>query len=159
VPALFDDHRFPASTFQSNMKNGPILLIEDDEDDAILFKDIISELHLPNKLVWFSDSTNALEHLQKASEQPFIIFCDVNMPKCNGIDLKRQIDSNSELRKKSIPFTFYSTAASQKVVNEAFTRLTVQGFFLKKSTYGEAKSMLQTIIAYWSLSKHPNSFA
>jgi CheY-like chemotaxis protein len=139
------------------MKNGPILLIEDDEDDAILFKDIVYELHLPNKLIWFSDSTNALEHLQKTSEQPFIIFCDVNMPKCNGIELKREIDANSELRKKSIPFTFYSTAVNQNIVIEAFTKLTVQGFFLKRSTYAEAKSMLQAIFAYWSMSQDPNS--
>jgi CheY-like chemotaxis protein len=115
------------------MKSGPVILIEDDADDKDVFMDILKDLQVTNPVIWFQNCDEAFSYLKKTSEQPFIIFCDVNIPGLSGIQCKRQIDDDKELRKKSIPFVFHSTSIDQKTVNEAYTKMTVQGFFQKKS--------------------------
>lgn len=139
------------------MKQRPIVLIEDDADDKDILQEVLSELNLPYAIVWFKNCLDAWKYLLSSPDQPFIILCDINLPLQNGIEFKRQIDGNPELRKKSIPFVFYSTSASQKLVNEAYTQLTVQGFFKKEYDFEAIKNQMKIIMAYWAICKHPNA--
>ena len=139
------------------MKSGPIVLIDDDIDDQEVFADILKELEVLNTLICFDNSKAGLEYLTKTTDQPFLIFCDVNLPGEKGTEFKRQIDADPALRKKSIPFVFYSTAINQDVVNEAYTEMTVQGFFQKKSSYDAIRENIRLIIAYWKECQHPNA--
>ena len=137
--------------------SGPIILIEDDEDDIELFKEAMRENEISNSLVIFPSGPDALAYLTSTTDQPFLIICDVNLPRQNGIEFKTAIDSNPVLRKKSIPFIFYSTYVAQYAVNEAFSNLTVQGFFQKNDSYSEFKKIMRIIVEYWSLCRHPNN--
>jgi len=139
------------------MKSGPIIIIEDDVDDKDVLEEIIKEFNLNNKLVWFENCKDAWEYLITTHEQPFIIFCDINLPGQNGIEFKRQIDENKAMRKKSIPFIFYSTTANQKFVNEAYTEMTVQGFFQKSDSFEGMKKDIKIILDYWKACIHPNT--
>jgi CheY-like chemotaxis protein len=139
------------------MRSGPILLIDDDADDKDIFLDILQELQITNLVIWFQDCESAFSHLQETKEQPFIIFCDLNLPGVSGIECKRRIDEHKELRKKSIPFVFFSTTTDQTTVNEAYTQMTVQGFFRKPSSFSELKNLVRLITDYWDHCKHPNS--
>ena len=139
------------------MKSGPIIVIDNDIDDQEVFKDILESLEVSNKVISLDDCNDAFAYLKSTTEQPFIIFCDVNLPGLSGTEFKRQIDKDPQLRKKSIPFIFYSTSVNQKTVNEAYTQMTVQGFFQKKNSIGEIKNAIQLIINYWQECKHPNA--
>ena len=139
------------------MKSGPIIIIEDDADDKEIMEDILKELEIENRIIWFNNCPAAWEYLKTTADQPFIIFSDVNLPMQNGIEFKKQIDEDDYLRKKSIPFIFYSTSASQEVVNTAYTKMTVQGFFQKSADYGEIKRNIDLIIRYWQACRHPNA--
>jgi CheY-like chemotaxis protein len=139
------------------MKSGPVILIEDDEDDKEVFQDILTELGIKNPIIWFQNCEEAFSFLQTTSEQPFIIFCDLNIPGLSGIDCKRKIDDDKELRKKSIPFVFLSTTVDQRTVNDAYTQMIVQGFFKKKNTFSELKGTIKLIVDYWEECKHPNT--
>lgn len=139
------------------MRSGPIILIEDDRDDKEVFQDILTELHIANPIVWFQNGDDAFSFLQSTTEQPFIIFCDLNIPGLSGIDYKRKIDEDKELRKKSIPFVFLSTTVDQRTVNEAYTQMIVQGFFKKKNSFSELKETIKLIVNYWEECRHPNS--
>ena len=139
------------------MKSGSIILIEDDIDDRDIFSDILKELQVPNVLNWFDNCNDAFAYLKAMDEQPFIIFSDVNLPGLNGIDFKRKIDEDPELRRKSIPFIFYSTSVDQHIVNKAYTEMTVQGFFQKKSSFAEIRTTIKLIIEYWHACTHPNT--
>ena len=139
------------------MKSGPIILVEDDADDKELMDEVIKDLGIPNKLIWFKNCDDAWNYLKTTSDKPFIIFSDVNLPGQNGIEFKRQIDADEELRKKSIPFVFYSTAVNQHIINEAYTKMTVQGFFQKSTGYDDMKRNFKLIMDYWKACKHPNT--
>ena len=136
-------------------KTGPIIVVEDDEDDVIFLKDILQQLEVSNQLIWFTNSADALLFLRETTEKPFLILSDVNLPVQNGIEFKRQIDTDPELRKRSIPFIFYSTSVAQVYVNEAYNQMCIQGFFQKGNDFKEIQDTIQTIMNYWSLSKHP----
>ena len=135
---------------------GPIIIVEDDADDEAIFIDILKDLNIPNRILWFSNSRDAFDYLKNTTEQPFIIFSDVNLPGENGIEFKRRIDNDKQLREKSIPFVFYSTSTDRSIVNEAYTKMTVQGFFKKGNSYEEIKRDIRLIFGYWSICKHPN---
>lgn len=139
------------------MKSGPVILVDDDTDDKDVFQDILKDLSVPNPFIWFKNCEEAFLFLKSTTEQPFVIFCDVNIPGFSGIEFKRKIDENKALRRKSIPFVFCSTAVSQKIVNEAYTQMTVQGFFQKKNSYEEQKKMISLILEYWEGCRHPNT--
>ena len=138
-------------------KPGPIIIIEDDADDKQFITEILRELGISNNIIWIENVEQAFTYLVNSTEQPFLILSDVNLPGKNGIEFKAEIDKHPELRKKSIPFVFFSTATDQKSVNEAYTKMTVQGYFQKRGTYEEMKKVIKLIIDYWEVCKHPNS--
>lgn len=137
-------------------KDGALIIVEDDMDDQEILKEIFESLGLSNKLLLFPDGSETLTYLQATSEQPFLILCDINLPKLNGLELRDALHADERLRKKSIPFVFFSTNASRETVERAYD-LTVQGFFLKDHTLQGLRDTLSLIIAYWSQCKHPNS--
>jgi CheY-like chemotaxis protein len=138
-------------------KSGPIVVIEDDTDDLDLLKEALKETQIENELICFGNGPDAYDYLKTTTQQPFLILCDVNLPRQNGIEFKAQMDADPQLRQKSIPFIFYSTYVSQYAVNEAYKTLTVQGFFQKNDTYQEFKEVIRIMIEYWKLCKHPNN--
>jgi CheY-like chemotaxis protein len=137
-------------------KTGPILIIEDDQEDKEILEDVIRDLNVNNRIVWLENTKQAYDYLSAANEAMFIIFCDINLPGKNGLELKQKIDEHPELRKKSIPFIFYSTSANQDDVNDAYSKMTIQGFFQKGNDYSEMKKVIKLILDYWTLCKHPN---
>src|SRR4051812_29742496 len=134
---------------------GPIIFVEDDIDDQELFTEALRELKIRNACKFFSDGREALEYLKETADQPFVIFCDVNMPRLNGIELRNEINNNEALKRKSIPFVFFTTALNRKLVDEAFS-LSVQGFFKKPEDFAEIKLIIKKVLDYWHASKHPS---
>ena len=135
----------------------PIVIVEDDADDQYFIRTICDKLGVTAELLFFENGLQALNYLETTQSKTFLILCDINMPIMNGIELRRKIQENTMLRKKSIPFIFLSTAARQKEVEEAYD-LTVQGFFVKASQLAEMEKSLELILKYWLKCKHPNSF-
>ena len=136
-------------------KSGPIIIVEDDLDDQDILTDIFKELNYNNEVLFFSDSSQALDFLTNTDIEPFIVLSDINMPKLNGMALREKIHNNEDLRMKSIPYLFFSTSAEQKHVIDAYSR-SIQGFFIKPSNYGELKNTIKKIVEYWQECVSPN---
>ncbi|MEO6490772.1 MAG: response regulator [Ferruginibacter sp.] len=139
-------------------KSGPIIIIEDDNDDIEILSKVLHELRVKNELLAFSDTTKAFAFLKETSSRPFLIFCDVNLPGENGLEFKQKIDDDIDLRRKSIPFIFYSTSADQASIDKAYTGMTVQGFFEKGVSYEEIMDDIGAVVNYWKRCKHPNIY-
>jgi CheY-like chemotaxis protein len=132
----------------------PIIIIDDDEDDHYFFKKIFQKLNTLNELIFFSNGHEALEFLKTSEVTPFLVLCDINMPLMNGLELRRHMNEDTGLQGRSIPFIFFSTAASRDQVQAAYN-LKVQGFFLKGQSFDEIEVTLRSIVDYWKLCKFP----
>ncbi len=79
-------------------KDGPIIIIEDDLDDRFTLQEALVEANVSNDLVFFDNGPEAFDYLKTVTLQPFIILCDVNLPRQNGIEFKRELDNDPYLR-------------------------------------------------------------
>ncbi len=135
----------------------PIVIIEDDADDRYLMKRILQRLHVNAELIFFSSGTEAFDYLRTTDRSTFLIFCDINLPLMNGLELRAKICGDERLRRKCIPFVFISTAATHADVTHAY-EMAVQGFFQKECSMEEMENTVEMIIGYWNKCKHPGRF-
>jgi CheY-like chemotaxis protein len=138
-------------------KNGPVVVIEDDEDDQMFFEDAFRKLDYPNKIVFFKDGYDALEYLNKTDVSPFLILSDINMPRINGIELRSRIHTNEQLHVKCIPYLFFTTSATKRSVIDAYT-LSVQGFFVKPNNLSGLENTIRKIMEYWKECIAPSEY-
>jgi CheY-like chemotaxis protein len=136
------------------MNKAPILIVDDDSDDREFLQAAWNDLEFGNPLVFFSDGEAILEYLRSEKAKPFLILCDVNIPRMDGFELKEQLFNDSSMNYKSIPFVFWSTAVSIAQIQKAYD-LGVNGFFVKENSFEDIKQSLIDIVNYWSKSKTP----
>ncbi len=136
-------------------KNGAIIIIEDDIDDQEMFDEVFRELDYKNEIIFFNDGQEALAHLTSNSSEPFIVFSDINMPKLNGMELRRKVHENEDIRIKTIPYLFFTTSAEQKDVIDAYSK-SIQGFFVKPSNFQDLKRIIRIIVEYWQSCESPH---
>lgn len=136
-------------------KNGPIIIVEDDQDDQELLKEVIEELKLPNLLRFFSSCMHALDYLLTTIERPFLIISDINLPLMTGFEFKDKINQDEKLLKKNIPFIFFSTNSDASAVSRSF-ELGAHGYFIKPTKLVDVKEMLVRIIEYWKFCSRPS---
>jgi CheY-like chemotaxis protein len=129
--------------------------VDDDPDDHAILRTVFENLGVMSPVRFFHNGTEVLEYLRTTLDEPFIIFCDINMPRISGLDLREIINEDHELRRKNIPFVFISNAANVKQVKRAY-ELTVQGFFTKANSFEETERKMKLIIQYWLECEHPN---
>ncbi len=137
-------------------KKGPIVLIEDDEDDQFLIEKALKAQQLPNKIRFFANGQLALDYFEKTTEQPFLILCDINMPIMNGLELRQRINESDYLREKAIPFIFLTTSSNAQSIEIAYQE-SVQGFYKKSSQYTGLQEQIRLIVDYWQSCLHPNN--
>jgi CheY-like chemotaxis protein len=132
----------------------PIVIVDDDDDDHFILKRVFEKLGNERPLLFFNDGRKVVQYLKENKERPFLILSDVNMPIMNGMELKRVIDSDLELKKIAIPFIFFSTSAMTSLVREAF-EMSAQGFFIKGQNLEEMEQTLKIILDYWTKCEFP----
>ncbi len=136
--------------------DGPVVVIEDDQDDRIFLRDAIIDLGFKNHLKFFHDCGAVLLYLKTTIDKPFLIISDINLPGMTGRELKKIINADEYLKKKAIPFIFYTTSDQKYAIDQAYDMM-VQGFFVKENSIDKMRTTLKVIMDYWKLCKHPNS--
>jgi len=136
-----------------NPTNKPILLIEDDQVDAMVVRRALKELHVTNRLEHVENGEEALAYLRdSAMERPCLILLDLNMPVMNGIEFLQEVKTDPEL--KRTPVVALTTSDEQKDKVESF-ELGVAGYMRKPVDYQQFVEIIRTIEAYWSISESP----
>jgi CheY-like chemotaxis protein len=133
-----------------------IIIIDDDVDDIELFQEGFKELGIENEIMVFNDGNKFYDYISTTDRKSFFIFCDINMNRLNGFELKKKIFDNEEIRMKCIPFLMLSTSGASAQVLEAYS-LNVQGYFIKPNSVSGIKDMFEIVVKYWSISQRPAS--
>lgn len=131
----------------------PILLVEDDEVDAMLVARALREIKVTNPLHISTDGEKALAHLRSpAQNRPCLILLDLNMPIMNGIEFLREAKADASLRR--IPVVVL-TSSSEARDRAATFDLGVAGYMVKPVDYHQFVQVVDSINRYWSASELP----
>ena len=133
--------------------NQSILLVEDDEVDAMTVKRALKDLHVTNPLVIQENGEEALAYLRDPNnEKPCLILLDLNMPVMGGIEFL-QVDKHDDAL-KAIPVIVLTTSQEQQDKVNSFN-LGVAGYMAKPVAYQQFVEVMRTINAYWTISEIP----
>jgi len=131
----------------------PILLVEDDDVDAMTVKRALSDLKVTNTLVHSLNGEDALGYLRTdGNKKPCIILLDLNMPKMNGFEFLKVAKADESLKK--IPVIVLTTSEEEQDKVETFG-LGVAGYIIKPTSYTKFVEAVRTINLYWTLSELP----
>ncbi|HEY2648735.1 MAG TPA: response regulator [Puia sp.] len=125
------------------MIKGHILLIDDDEDDQFIFKDILKEIRFPYECQVASDGLDAVSRLTCDEELPAIIFLDLNMPLMNGVEFLTHIKDHPPINQ--IPIVIFSTS-NNPADRVKLPILGASLFITKTSDFKELKYKLTEIL-------------
>ena len=101
------------------MKQIKIILVDDDEDDYILFKNVLDQHTYNTVLQRVTDCDGLMEILDdEKQELPEIIFLDMNLPRKSGLEILRILKLQERLR--DIIIAIYSTTCIEKVANHLY---------------------------------------
>jgi CheY-like chemotaxis protein len=116
------------------MKNGVILLVEDDELDVISIKRTVSKLGIEHTLHVAYNGKEALALLGQTSPEikPDVILLDLNMPKMNGVEFLKAIRKDSRLEKTPV---FIMTTSGSAEDRDRTEKLGISGYIIKPLSY------------------------
>jgi CheY-like chemotaxis protein len=137
------------------MQQQAVWIIDSDDDDQYMVREIWQELELTNELIFLKTAEEAMTMLGHGAVSPFIILCAMNLPGTDGFELREKMLATGLPKFRSVPFIFWTTAASEQQIFKAFN-LSVHGFFIKDSSLDELKATFTNIINYWRKSKMPS---
>ncbi len=132
----------------------PVLLVEDDDVDAMTITRAVDDLEIAGPLTRVTNGEEALKHLRsRGNDKPCIIFLDLNMPRMNGAEFLKVVKADDTL--KRIPIIVLTTSKEQCDIVGSFD-LCVAGYIVKPVDYERFVQALKTIDLYWTLSELPN---
>jgi CheY-like chemotaxis protein len=135
----------------------PILLVDDDSTDALLFRRALEHLKIANPLVRSSNCQEALEYLMNIDNaRPWIVLTDLNTPQMNGIEFLRAVKDHEPLKQTVV--IVLSGSGDERDIAECF-KCGAAGYMVKPSDHKQLIDMIRTIHAYWTLSESPHQGA
>ena len=143
----------------------PILLVEDDEVDAMTVKRALRELKVTNRVDVAANGEEALELLRDPQhENPCIILLDLNMPGMNGFDVIEKAKDLSLLNDVKIVMC---TAEAKQETKDRGKELGVLAWAIKPINYKSIAEAIKKIssgnvllnpISLFSITRLPFSF-
>jgi CheY-like chemotaxis protein len=119
-----------------------IILIDDDEDDIDIFKEVVHNgIDLPIDVITGRNGLECLKLLEKTV--PDIVFLDINMPIMNGKECLKIIKQHDTY--KHIPIVIYSTTTSKHEI-ESVKKLGAH-FLSKPISFKNSIPPLEAIIS------------
>ncbi|MEZ9116572.1 response regulator [Vibrio cyclitrophicus] len=134
-------------------KTVSILLVEDDDIDAIGIQRSLKSFNLLNPIHRTRDGLEALEVLRNdVVERPFIVLLDLNMPRMNGLEFLSAIRSDSNL--SDIVVFVLTTSQLDEEISAAYKK-NIAGYIVKSSSNQDYKQLIRFLENYWNLVELP----
>ena len=137
-----------------------ILLVEDNLSDAELIVRALRKVNLANHLIHVKDGEEALDFIfaegsfsgREKKNMPKVILLDIKMPKVDGIEVLRQIKTNSET--KRIPVVIMTSSKEEQDIIRSY-ELGVNSFVVKPVEFNDFAKAVSELGLYWVLINQP----
>jgi CheY-like chemotaxis protein len=129
-------------------------MVDDDEDDRLLFKKAWDKGRLGNDLRFVEDGQEAMDYLHHLgkytdydnSPRPGLILLDLNMPKKSGHEVLKEIKADPGLRK--IPVVVLTTSQAEADLIRTYD-LGSSSFVRKPVTFDSLLKVVRDLGQYW----------
>jgi CheY-like chemotaxis protein len=129
-----------------------ILLAEDDLDDQLFFKNVLSELPIATRLTTFNNGEELMTYLDSNSSKSRsadVLFLDLSMPFKTGYECLIEIKENEKLKALQVVMFTCSFAVNIEfelnLIN-TLTRMGASGFIRKPDSFEELKNVIETTL-------------
>ena len=130
-----------------------LLLIEDDDIDAMTIERSFKTNRIANPIVRAYDGREALEMLQKKEvNSPYVILLDLQMPRMNGIEFLEALRADKELA-HSVVFVLTTSKAEEDMI--AGYENNIAGYFLKDQSGDNFIDLVNVLDSYWKVVHFP----
>ena len=137
-----------------------ILLVEDNEDDAVIIQEVFADIRWATLIHVVRDGEEALDYLQrqrqyKMARRPDIVLLDINMPKKNGFEVLEAMKKDSRLQ--SLPVIMLTTSHREEDVICSYAKGACS-YIHKLVDLDQFKRLIMQFELYWtSVSRIPSA--
>lgn len=136
------------------MNFGPILQVEDDENDVLFLRLAFKNLKLPNPLFVVRDGQQAIDYLSGAGKYadraqfpiPALMLLDLKMPRKTGMDVLRWVRAHPAVRHLIV--VIFSASGTQCDVDRAF-REGANAFLVKPAGVDKLTETVRALHEFW----------
>jgi CheY-like chemotaxis protein len=136
------------------MREFPVLLVEDNEDDILFVQRAFRRAKLSNALPVVEDGDAAVAYLSGQGEYadrnrhpiPTLILLDIKLPRRSGLEVLEWLRAQPSLRR--IPVVMLTSSKESADVDRAFD-LGAGGYLVKPVDFDGLLEMVKTIGVYW----------
>jgi len=130
-----------------------ILLVDDNDDDAVLIQEAFAEAKLLNVVSRAVDGEEALDYLSRRGKYgsatlPGLVLLDINMPKKNGFEVLHEMKSDPLL--KHVPVVMLTTSGRDEDIVKSYGK-GVCSFITKPVSFNEFNELAARFSFYWAL--------
>jgi len=130
-----------------------ILLVDDDDVDAMGVERALNKMRLANPFFRARDGIEGLEMLRaKAVDQPYMVLLDLNMPRMNGIEMLKELRRDANLKSTVV---FVLTTSDEDQDKLATYNENIAGYIVKTKLDTGFDELLQLLEHYWRLVELP----
>jgi CheY-like chemotaxis protein len=136
-----------------------ILLAEDSERDAELTLAALGENNLANEVVVVRDGAEALDYLYHRSKfdghangLPVVVLLDLKMPKVDGLEVLRQMKTDSVL--KHVPVVMITSSREEQDLVRSY-QLGVNAYVVKPVDFQQFVASIKQVGFFWAIINEP----
>jgi two-component system, response regulator len=141
-----------------------ILLVEDDEDHAMMATIAFEDLDVGYRIHWVRDGKEAIEYLYRRgrfvnpedSPRPDLILLDLRLPLIDGHEVLKATKESCELRE--IPVVILTSSQNQADIARAYSNY-ANSYLVKPMNSDTLVKMIGSLGVYWlKWNQHPREF-
>lgn len=138
------------------MKQGAIVIVEDNPDDEALMLRAFKQHKLTNEIVVLRDGVEAIEYLlgtgayagRDTTQMPQVVLLDLKLPKLNGLDVLKRL--RADPRTKIVPIVVLTTSKEEGDMVASYD-LGANSYVVKPVDFTKFVESVKQLGLYWLL--------
>jgi|SRR5579863_6588000 len=128
-----------------------ILLVEDNNADARLLREVLLDANMTTHLHVVSDGVEAMAFLRYQGQyleapRPDLILLDLHMPKMDGLEVLAQVKSDPRL--KTIPIIVLTSSCAERDIERSY-KLMANCYLSKPNEFEDFERLMKSLNDFW----------
>ena len=140
------------------MDNIKVLLVEDNQEDAVLALRALRKNNIENHVYVVRDGVEALDFLfcnnkfakRNPHDLPQLMLLDIELPTLNGLEVLRRVRANDRTRR--LPVVILSSSNEEQTIVESY-KSGANSYVSKPTDFTQFMESVRELGSYWLASK------